>query len=181
MKYEDGTEVTAQDVKYAVLRSTDKATFPNGPAYFEAMLDLPEGYEGPYKTPDMNTDSAIETPDDYTIVFHLKQPFAGFDYLAQLPQTMPVPEAKDTGAKYRNEHRDLHRALQVRGPRAGQGLRRWSATTSGTPRPTPTAPRCPTAGDVQLNVNADDIDNQRLQPVTSHVDHRRHRRAAGAR
>ena len=50
----------------------------------------------------MNTDSAITTPDDYTIVFHLKKAFGGFDYLAQLTQTMPVPEAKDTGAKYRN-------------------------------------------------------------------------------
>ena len=50
----------------------------------------------------MNTDSAIETPDDKTIVFHLKEPFAGFDYLAQLPQTAPVPQAKDTGAKYKN-------------------------------------------------------------------------------
>jgi peptide/nickel transport system substrate-binding protein len=69
VKYEDGTEVKAADVKYAVLRSTDKETFPNGPAYFEQFLNLPEGYKGPYKTPDMNTDSAITTPDDQTIVF----------------------------------------------------------------------------------------------------------------
>ncbi|MDQ1483264.1 MAG: peptide/nickel transport system substrate-binding protein, partial [Actinomycetota bacterium] len=103
VKFEDGTEVHAQDVKYAVLRSTDKETFPVGPAYFDAMLNLPAGYKGPYKTPKMNTDSAITTPDDYTIVFHLKQPFAGFDYLAQLPQTAPVPQKKDTGAKYK-EH-----------------------------------------------------------------------------
>src|SRR5215212_9849181 len=48
VKFEDGTEVTSADVKYDVLRSTDKATFPNGPAYWEAVLDLPEGYKGPY-------------------------------------------------------------------------------------------------------------------------------------
>ena len=46
---------------------------------------------------------AIETPDDLTIVFHLKQPFGGFDYFAMLPATVPVPEAKDTGVKYK-EH-----------------------------------------------------------------------------
>ena len=72
VKFEDGTEVKAKDVKYAVLRSTDKETFPNGPAYFEAFLNLPAGYKGPYKSKGVNTDSAITTPDDYTIVFHLK-------------------------------------------------------------------------------------------------------------
>ena len=102
VKFDDGTEVTSADVKYAVLRSTDKQTFPNGPAYWDGLLDLPSGYKGPYKTPNMNTDSAIETPDKYTIVFHMKQPFAAFDYLAQQPDTMPVPKDKDTGAKYRN-------------------------------------------------------------------------------
>ena len=67
VKFQDGTEVTAADVKYAVLRSTDKETFPNGPAYFEQFLDLPEGYAGPYKTPDMNTDSAIEWVTNTTV------------------------------------------------------------------------------------------------------------------
>jgi peptide/nickel transport system substrate-binding protein len=103
VKYEDGTEVKAKDVKYAVLRSIDKETFPNGPAYFEGYLNLPAGYKGPYKSKGVNTDSAITTPDDYTVVFHLKQAFGGFDNMAALSQTAPVPEAKDTGAKYR-EH-----------------------------------------------------------------------------
>ena len=48
VKYEDGTEVKAKDVKYAVLRSIDKETFPNGPAYFEGYLNLPAGYKGPH-------------------------------------------------------------------------------------------------------------------------------------
>ena len=78
VKFDDGTEVTSADVKYAVLRSIDKQTFPNGPTYWEAVLDLPSGYKGPYKSPNMNTDSAIETPDEYTIVFHTMNPFAAF-------------------------------------------------------------------------------------------------------
>jgi peptide/nickel transport system substrate-binding protein len=167
VKYEDGTEVTAQDVKYAVLRSTDKETFPNGPAYFEQFLDLPEGWKGPYKTPDMNTDSAISTPDDYTIEFHLKQPFAGFDYLAQLTQTMPVPQDKDSGAEYRNE-------IVSSGPykfqdlQPGKGFKlvrndQWDPSTD------PNRKALPDGYEVQLNVNADDID-QRLQTGDIDID-----------
>jgi peptide/nickel transport system substrate-binding protein len=33
-------------------------------------------------------------------VFHLKRPFADFDCVAALPQTVPVPPGKDTGANY---------------------------------------------------------------------------------
>ena len=160
VRFEDGTEVKAADVKYAVLRSTDKTTFANGPAYFEAMLDLPEGYDGPYRTPDMDTDSAIETPDDYTIVFHLKDAFSGFDYLAQLSQTIPVPEAKDTGAKYR-EHVVSSGPYMFDTLEAGKSftLKRnpeWDQETD------PIRKALPDGYDVQLNVNADDIDNRIL-------------------
>ena len=47
VKFEDGTEVTSADVKYAVLRSIDKQTFPNGPAYWDAILDLPRATRVP--------------------------------------------------------------------------------------------------------------------------------------
>jgi peptide/nickel transport system substrate-binding protein len=158
VKFDDGTEVTSADVKYAVLRSTDKETFPNGPAYWEAVLDLPEGYKGPYKTPDMNTDSAIETPDKYTIVFHTKQPFAAFDYLAQQPNTMPVPKDKDTGAKYRNsivssgpyKFEDLQPGKSFNLVRNDQ----WDQATD------PNRKALPDRIEVSLNVNADDIDNR---------------------
>jgi peptide/nickel transport system substrate-binding protein len=158
VKYEDGTEVTAADVKYAVLRSTDKETFPNGPAYFEAILNLPAGYKGPYKSKGVNTDSAIETPDQNTIIFHTKQPFASFDYLAQLTQTMPVPQAKDTGAKYRNtivssgpyKFADLQPGKSFNLVRNDQ----WDPSTD------PNRKALPDRYEVSLNVNADDIDNR---------------------
>ncbi len=100
VKYQDGAPVTAADVKYAVLRSMD-TDFSNGPTYFDTMLDLPAGYLGPYDSPNANTDSAIQTPDDRTIVFHLKKPYGAFDAIVQLPETVPVPRAKDTHDKYR--------------------------------------------------------------------------------
>ncbi|MFL6027962.1 MAG: ABC transporter substrate-binding protein [Friedmanniella sp.] len=158
VKFDDGKEVTSSDVKYAVLRSIDKETFPNGPAYFDAILDLPSGYKGPYKSPDADTDSAIETPDPSTIVFHTKQPFASFDYLAQLSQTMPVPKDKDTGSKYKN-------AIVSTGPYKFADLQpgksfnlvrndQWDQATD------PNRKALPDRYEVSLNVNADDIDNR---------------------
>src|ERR671911_2775743 len=158
VKFDDGTEVTSADVKYAVLRSTDKQTFPNGPAYWDALLDLPSGYKGPYKTPDMNTDSAIETPDKYTIVFHTKTPFAAFDYLAQQPNTMPVPKDKDTGAKYRN-------TIVSTGPYKFENLQPGKSFSlvrndQWDPATDPNRKALPDRIEVSLNVNADDIDNR---------------------
>ncbi len=143
-----------------VLRSTDKETFPNGPAYWEAVLDLPEGYKGPYKSKDANTDSAIETPDDYTIVFHTKAPFAAFDYLARQPNTMPVPKDKDTGAKYRN-------SIVSSGPYKFEDLQPGKSfnlvrNDQWDPATDPNRKALPDRIEVALNVNADDIDNRVL-------------------
>jgi peptide/nickel transport system substrate-binding protein len=101
IKFEDGTVVTSQDVKYAVERSYAKDVLPGGPSYFTLLLKDP-AYPGPYKdkTPGRLGLTSITTPDAATIVFHLQRPFADFDYVAALPQTVPVPPAKDTGANY---------------------------------------------------------------------------------
>ncbi|HEX3302911.1 MAG TPA: ABC transporter substrate-binding protein, partial [Thermomicrobiales bacterium] len=48
VKLSDGTELTAADVKYGILRSLDKTVLVNGPTYFNDWLNLPKGYEGPY-------------------------------------------------------------------------------------------------------------------------------------
>ena len=98
--YEDGTPVRAADVKYAIERSNyAPEVLGNGPAYFRQLLG--DGYTGPYAQPaDRGGLAAITTPDDATITFHLTRPFAEFDHLATLPETIPVPAAKDTGAGY---------------------------------------------------------------------------------
>jgi peptide/nickel transport system substrate-binding protein len=159
VKFEDGTPVTSKDVKYAVERSLDKTTFPNGPTYFNDFLDL-QGYTSPYQdsSPDKLGLKAVDTPDDRTIVFKLAKPFSGFDYFAQLPSTIPVPQAKDTGSKYK-EHvvstgpymfgtNDLGKSFElVRNPN-------WDQATDPNRKP------LPDKIDVALNVNSDDIDNR---------------------
>ncbi len=101
IKFEDGTVVTSQDVKYAVERSYAKDVLPDGPSYFTLLLKDP-AYPGPYKdkTPGRLGLTSITAPDAATIVFHLQRPFADFNYVAALPQTVPVPPAKDTGSNY---------------------------------------------------------------------------------
>jgi peptide/nickel transport system substrate-binding protein len=161
VKFDDGATVTAKDVKYAVLRSIDKETFPNGPAYFEQFLNLPDGYKGPYKTPTMNTDSAITTPDDNTVVFHLKTAFGGFDYMAALPQTIPVPQAKDTGAKYKEKVVSSGPYMfDTNDPGKSFSLKRnpnWDQATD------PLRKALPDRYEVQLGVNADDLDNRLIK------------------
>jgi peptide/nickel transport system substrate-binding protein len=38
VKFQDGTPVTSQDVKYAIERTFDRGVLPNGPSYFQVLL-----------------------------------------------------------------------------------------------------------------------------------------------
>ena len=139
-------------------RSLDKAVFPNGPSYFNDWLDL-KGYRGPYKDKGKN-DPAISTPDDKTIVFHLKKPFSGFDYFAAIPSTAPVPQSKDTGSKYQT-HVVSSGPYMFKTYTAGKGFTlvrnpNWSQATD------PIRKALPDGYDVSVNVNADDVDNRLL-------------------
>lgn len=96
LTYEDGTPVKAQDVKYNVERSFS-ADLTGGPDYARQYLANTRGYTGPLTGKHL---SSIETPDDRTIVFHLKRPVAEFSYTVTLPTFSPVPQAKETGVQY---------------------------------------------------------------------------------
>jgi peptide/nickel transport system substrate-binding protein len=103
VKFEDGTPVTSQDVKYAVERTFDRTVMPNGPSYFSSLLaGNAATYPGPFKDRSKNVMglTSVDTPDASTVVFHLNQPFADFDYVVAFPQTAPVPPDKDTGTRY---------------------------------------------------------------------------------
>ena len=163
VKFEDGTTVTSQDVKYAVERTFDRGLFPLGPAYFPGLLGGNAAtYPGPYK--DKSKDkmglTAVDTPDATTVVFHLAKPFADFNYVAAIPQTAPVPPNKDTGANYQ-----LHPIST--GPYMFQSYQlnkqltlvpnpNWKASTD------PNAKQLASKITMTMNMNANDIDNRLL-------------------
>ncbi|WP_017537262.1 ABC transporter substrate-binding protein [Nocardiopsis halophila] len=103
LTYEDGSAVTSEDIKYAVARSNfGEDALPNGPRYFKELLADSDDYEGVNANPSdpLAGFDGIETPDDKTIVFHLKKPFADFPYVLVQPQTAPVPADSDKGQQY---------------------------------------------------------------------------------
>ncbi|NKZ08415.1 ABC transporter substrate-binding protein [Actinomadura latina] len=168
VKYDDGTTVTSKDVKYAVERSNYSSELQLGPKYFKAYLvDNKPAYKGPYKDKSDEGLKSIETPDDQTVVFHLSKPFAEFDYLVAMTQTVPVPKAKDTGLKYES-------SIVSSGPyKVDNYTRGKSMSLSRNPQwnqsTDPIRKALPDKIEVQLKQNPDDID-QRLLAGTLDMD-----------
>jgi len=163
VRFEDGTTVTAADVKYAVERIFDRALFPHGPPYFPLLLGgNAKTYPGPYTDPARNRFglTAVDTPNARTIVFHLARPFADFNYVAATPQSAPVPPARDTGAGY-----ELH--PMSTGPYMFQSYERNSQlvlvpNTYWNPATDPNAKQLASKIVVTMNMTANDVDNRLL-------------------
>jgi peptide/nickel transport system substrate-binding protein len=161
VKFDDGTPVTSRDVKYAVERSNFSAELQLGPKYFKSLLvDNKPSYKGPYKDKSDAGLKSIETPDDSTIVFHLKQPFADFDYLVMMSQTVPVPKAKDGGLEY-EKHIVSSGPYKVDNYTRGKAMS-LSRNPNWDPSTDPIRKALPDRITVQLKQNADDIDNRLL-------------------
>jgi peptide/nickel transport system substrate-binding protein len=160
VKFEDGQPVTSADVKYAVERTFDRAVLANGPSYFASLLaGNAASYKGPFKDKKGNL-TAIATPNATTIVFHLNQPFADFNYVVAFPQTAPVPKNKDTGANYQQHP-------QSTGPYKFQSFqlnKQYTLVPNPMWNPSwdPQVKQLASKIVVNLNVNANDIDNRLL-------------------
>jgi peptide/nickel transport system substrate-binding protein len=160
LKFSDGLPITSADVKYAVMRTFAKDVLVNGPSYFQVLLaGNASTYKGPYKQKGVDLTS-VDTPTPTTIVFHLNKPFADFNYIAAIPQTAPVPKSKDTGANYQ-----LNPVSS--GPYMFQSYQlNKQFTLVKNPNWTPsTDPQVKQLADkiiVNLNVNANDVDNRLL-------------------
>ncbi|GAB2757380.1 ABC transporter substrate-binding protein [Nocardioides pakistanensis] len=98
VKWENGEEVTAEDVRYGILRSFDRATFPEGPAFSNDYFLDGDKYKGPYKS---GTDYAGVEVDGQTLTIKMATPFPDMPYWGAFPAMGPVPEGKDQPEKYR--------------------------------------------------------------------------------
>jgi peptide/nickel transport system substrate-binding protein len=108
--FEDGSEVTCEDVKYGVSRTFATDVITDGPGYAISMLDIPKDkdgasvYQGPYKTDGNDTaayDKAVTcSEDNKTITFNLSRAVGDFNYTVTYLSFSPVPKASDNGDKY---------------------------------------------------------------------------------
>jgi peptide/nickel transport system substrate-binding protein len=96
LKYSNGKDITPADIKYAVGLIFASDVINGGPTfYFTGILNAPASYKGVYKSGEL-PDSAVSISGQ-SITFHLKKPFADFDYLMALPTTAPVPDKVEGG------------------------------------------------------------------------------------
>ncbi|WP_030900182.1 ABC transporter substrate-binding protein [Streptomyces sp. NRRL F-5126] len=166
VKFQDGTEVTSKDVKYAIERSNfAPEALSNGPTYFKTYLADDKGYKGPYKDKSPDGLKSIETPDANTIVFHLSKPFADMDYLATFSQTAPVEKKFDTGASYQKN-------IQSTGPYKFSSFNEATGATfvrnpEWDPKTDPIRKALPDKLVLKYNVNQTTIDEHLINDETT--------------
>jgi peptide/nickel transport system substrate-binding protein len=174
--FEDGTLVTAQDVKYAVERTFDRGKFPLGPGYWPTLL-APQNatcakamaagkttgcYPGPYvdRSKNLMGLNAVQTPNSTTVVFHLAHPFADLNYVAAIPQSAPVPPNKDTGSNYQlhpiSTGPYMFQSYQINKSLTMVPNPHWNPATD------PIAKQLPSKISITFNVNPNDVDNRLL-------------------
>jgi peptide/nickel transport system substrate-binding protein len=97
LKYEDGTDVVAEDVAYAIKRSFAIAELPDGPTYQTTFFLDGDKYKGPFSD---GTDYAGVEVNGQDITIKMRRPFSDMDYYASFPVFTAIPEAKDNAENY---------------------------------------------------------------------------------
>lgn len=89
VKWQDGSPVTAQQVKFGIDRSFDRKTFPTGATYSNDYFLGGDKYKGPYTDP-KGTDQAV-TVDGNTITIKMAKPFPDMPYWGAFPAMGAIP------------------------------------------------------------------------------------------
>lgn len=106
VKWEDGSDITCEDVKYGTSRVFANDIITGGPNYTLSYIDVPadaEGaptYKGPYTGKGQADFDKAVTCDGKTITFKFNKPWADFPLaVAGMMMTDPYKESFDEGAK----------------------------------------------------------------------------------
>jgi len=114
LTWQDGSEVTCEDVKYGVSRTFANNVITEGPTYAVAYLDIPanpvtdendpnsaflSAYYGPYNGTGQDLYDQAVSCNGKTITFKLNGPHSDFNYTVTLGFSA-VPKAADTGETY---------------------------------------------------------------------------------
>ena len=97
LKYEDGADVKAEDVAYAIKRSFAIEELPDGPTYQTTFFLDGDKYKGPFQDKGEYAGVVVDGND---ITIKMRRPFTDMDYYASFPAFTAIPEAKDDPATY---------------------------------------------------------------------------------
>ncbi len=90
VKYEDGTDVTCDDMRYGMLRSMDRDSFPGGASYSNEYFEGGKDYKGPITGG--STDFPGITCKGQDITIAMAKPFPDMAYWGAFPAMSPIPE-----------------------------------------------------------------------------------------
>jgi peptide/nickel transport system substrate-binding protein len=104
VKWENGKEVTAQDVAFGMTRCMDAATFPTGACQYYANAYYKGGaaYKGIYTAPNQKYKGITVNGD--TITINMAKPFPDMPYWGTFPANGPIPSGKASDPKTYKKH-----------------------------------------------------------------------------
>jgi peptide/nickel transport system substrate-binding protein len=97
VRFEDGTEVTAEDVAFGIKRSFDRAAFPHNAPYSTRYFLDGDTYKGPYRTGSAYPGVVV---DGSTLTIKMARPFPDMPYWASFPAMGPIPERGSNPTTY---------------------------------------------------------------------------------
>ena len=103
VKWEDGSKITCEDIKYGTMRSYADDVLTGGTTYAKDFLQNPGSYKGPYIQPSADLPSIICSPSGDSITYKLSQPIPYFQSIVAYGSFAPIKKSKDTGVNYDNK------------------------------------------------------------------------------
>ena len=106
IKWQDGSPVTCEDVKYGISRTFAVDVITGGPNYAVQFFDIPAGgpdggssYAGPYKKTGQDLYDKAVSCAGQTITFKMKKPWADFNQATTFPAFTAFKKSQDKGDK----------------------------------------------------------------------------------